>query len=284
MVDATPESPLVRVGHSPDPDDAFMFHALVNGKVDTAGLRFAQVHQDIETLNRRALQGELELTAVSIHAYAHLADRYLLLRCGASMGEGYGPRVVTRRPLSREGLRGVEIAVPGELTSAFLALGLYLGGVFHHRVLPFDAILDEVAEGRFEAGLLIHEGQLTYADHGLHMNVDLGAWWGKENAGLPLPLGANAIRRDLGVARAREVAHVLRASIDYALEHRDEALRYAETFGRGLDRERTDRFVEMYVNHWTQDLGSRGQEAVQRFLNQGFEAGFLPRPVTAEFL
>ena len=275
---------VVRVGHSPDPDDAFMFHAMVNGKIDTAGLRIEQIHQDIETLNRRALDGELELTAISIHAYARLANRYALLRCGASMGAGYGPRVVARRPVDRENLQGMTIAVPGRMTSAFLALQLFLGGEFDHAVIPFDRILDEVADGHLDAGLIIHEGQLTYADRGLHCVVDLGQWWGTANDGLPLPLGANAVRRDLDDGVIRRLAQVLRASIDYGLAHRDEALRYAETFGRGLDRERTDRFVGMYVNEWTQDLGVRGCEAVQRFLDQGHEAGFLPRRVVAEFV
>ena len=278
------ESPLVRVGHSPDSDDAFMFHALMNDRVDTEGVRFEQIHQDIETLNRRAMDGDLELTAISIHAYAYLAERYQLLRCGASMGDGYGPRVVTRRPMSREELKTVEVAVPGELTSAYLALGLYLGGEYRHQVVPFDEILQRVESGEFEAGLLIHEGQLTYQDHGLRLLVDLGAWWGAENDGLPLPLGANAVRRDLGGDLSRQVATALRSSIDYGLEHREEALQYAETFGRGLDRAKIDEFVAMYVNEWTQDLGDRGCEAVQRFLDQGHEAGFLPTRVVADFL
>jgi len=284
MADKTETTRHVRVGHSPDADDAFMFHALMNEKIDTGDLRFTQIHQDIETLNRRALEGELELTAVSINAYGILTDRYRLLRCGASMGDGYGPRLVTRRPLDADELRRAPIAVPGRMTSAYLALGLYLGGEFDHEVVPFDAILDQVVSGQYEAGLLIHEGQLTYADHGLHLHVDLGAWWGEQNDGLPLPLGANALRRDLNDATSRDVARILRASIDYALENRDEALRYAETFGRGLERERADEFVAMYVNEWTQDLGPRGCEAIQRFLDQGHAAGFLPRRVIAEFV
>ena len=275
---------LIRVGHSPDPDDAFMFHGLMNGKVDTGGLRFEQIQQDIETLNRRALDGELELTAVSIHAYAYLADRYRLLRCGGSFGDGYGPRVVARSELSREELRRIPIAVPGTMTSAFLALGLFLGGKFEHRVVPFDRILDEVADGKHEAGLLIHEGQLTFGDRGLQLLVDLGEWWGRKNDGLPLPLGANALRRDVTGKEGEEVERALRASIDYGLDHREEALDYAGTFGRGRDRARTDEFVAMYVNDWTRDLGPRGREAVQRFLDQGHEAGFLPRRLTAEFV
>jgi 1,4-dihydroxy-6-naphthoate synthase len=275
---------LVRVGHSPDPDDAFMFHALVNGKIDTEDLRFEQIHQDIETLNRRALAGELEVTAISIHAYAHLAERYRLLQCGASMGDGYGPRIVAGRPLSREDLRGIPIAVPGRMTSAYLALGLYLGGEYPHEVVPFDQILERVADGTFQAGLLIHEGQLTYADHGLEMVADLGEWWGRENDGLPLPLGANAVRGDLPPDRQRQVQRLLLRSIDYALEHRAEALDYAGTFGRGLDPGRTDEFVAMYVNDWTRDLGERGRLSVRRFLDRGHEAGFLPRRVAAEFV
>ncbi|MGD8375007.1 MAG: ABC transporter substrate-binding protein [Acidobacteriota bacterium] len=276
--------PRIRVGHSPDSDDAFMFHGMVNGKIDTAGLRIEQIHQDIETLNRRALEGELELTAVSVHAYAYLHSRYRILRCGASMGDGYGPRVVARKPLTREQLRRVRIAVPGRMTSAFLALALYLEGEFEHEVVPFDGILDDVAGGRFEAGLVIHEGQLTYGDQDLHRVVDLGEWWGAGNDGLPLPLGANAVRRDLDEATTARVYRALRDSIDYGLGHREEAIRYAETFGRGLDRARTDAFVGMYVNEWTQDLGERGCEAVQRFLDQGHEAGLLPERVVAEFV
>jgi 1,4-dihydroxy-6-naphthoate synthase len=277
-------APLVRIGHSPDADDAFMFHALVNGKVGTEGLRVEQVHQDIETLNRRALRGDLELTAVSIHAYAHLRGRYRLLRCGASMGDGHGPRVVARGRMSRGDLRAAAIAVPGRLTSAYLALGLYLGGPFRHEEVPFDRILDEVAAGRFDAGLVIHEGQLTYADRGLRLVADLGQWWGAENDGLPLPLGANAVRADLDDDTTERIARMLRASIDYALAHRDEALAYAGTFGRGLDRGRTDAFVRMYVNDWTRELGPRGCEAVQRFLDRGHDAGFLPARVVAEFV
>jgi 1,4-dihydroxy-6-naphthoate synthase len=261
-----------------------MFHALVNDKIDSGDLRFEQIHQDIETLNRRALARELEVTAISIHAYAHLADGYRLFHCGASMGDGYGPRIVARRSMTREDLRGIPIAVPGRMTSAYLALGLYLGGEYPHEVVAFDQILERVADGTFEAGLLIHEGQLTYADHGLEMVADLGEWWGRENDGLPLPLGANAVRSDLPPELQDRLQRLLLQSIDYALEHRAEALAYAGTFGRGLDPGRTDEFVAMYVNAWTRDLGPRGRQSVQRFLDRGHEAGFLPRPVAVEFI
>ncbi len=280
---ASPQ-PLVRVGHSPDPDDAFMFHALANHKIDTCGLRIEQIHQDIESLNRRALAGELELTAISIHAYAYLADRYRLMNCGASMGDGYGPRIVARGPLTREALRAVRIAVPGKMTSAFLALGLYLGGEFRYEEVAFDEIMEQVKDGRFDAGVLIHEGQLTYGDHGLTLVADLGEWWAGETSGLPLPLGANAVRSDLDEDRQRLLERLLLQSIEYGLLHRAEALEYAAGFGRGLDEGRTDEFVGMYVNDWTRDFGPRGREAVQLFLDRGHDAGFLPHKVTAQFV
>lgn len=279
---STPQ--FVRLGHSPDPDDAFMFHALVNRKIDTGSFQFEQIHQDIETLNRRALRGELEVTALSVHAYAFLADRYRLLPSGASMGDGYGPRLVSRHALTRDELRRTPIAVPGRLTSAFLALALYLDGEFPHEVVPFDRIMEEVEAGHFAAGLLIHEGQLTYADHGLRLLADLGVFWGEREDGLPLPLGANGVRRDLGDVRILEISTLLRRSIDYALDHREEAIDYAAGFGRGLDRARTDRFVGMYVNEWTRDFGPRGREAVQRFLDAGHRIGLLPTRVVADFV
>jgi 1,4-dihydroxy-6-naphthoate synthase len=272
----------IQVGHSPDPDDAFMFHGIASGKVEVPeDLEVVQVLDDIETLNRRALDGSIEVSAVSIHAYAYLADRYALLPCGASMGDGYGPMVVARRPLTRDELRQATIAIPGRLTSAALALRLALGEV-RTEVVRFDAILEAVRDGRFDAGLIIHEGQLTYADHGLHRLLDLGEWW-KGETGLPLPLGGNAVRKDLGDDTIARVSTLLRRSIEYGLDHRDEALTYAMEFGRGLRRDRTDRFVGMYVNQWTRDYGPEGRRAIALFLERGFAAGILPHRVEVEF-
>ena len=270
----------IRVGHSPDPDDAFMFHALANDKIDTGPYRFVHELVDIERLNRRARDGELELTAISIHAYAHLARQYVLCPCGASMGDGYGPLVVARETLAPDRLREATFAVPGTWTSAFLALRLFLGRSFRHVVVPFDRILEVVAAGEVDgvlvdAGLVIHEGQLTYGQSGLVPVVDLGRWW-KETTGLPLPLGANALRRDLGEKVIGDVTRLLRASIEYALAHRAEALDYALQFGRGLDRSAADQFVGMYVNDWTIDFGETGREAVRRFLEEGHRAGMIP--------
>jgi 1,4-dihydroxy-6-naphthoate synthase len=273
----------IRVGHSPDPDDAFMFHALANGKIDTGRYKFKHQLEDIETLNRRALKGELELTAVSLHGYAYITDTYALCACGASMGDNYGPMVVAREPASAEFLRGKKIAVPGTLTTAFLTLKLLLGDDFEYEVHPFDEILNIVVAGRADAGLIIHEGQLTYADQGLSLVVDLGRWW-KEETGLPLPLGANAIRRDLGQTAMDEVTALLKQSIQYGLEHRREALDYAQRFGRDLDSERADRFVGMYVNDWTLDFGPRGREAVAVLLQRAHDAGVIPEPVKVEFV
>lgn len=255
---------LVRVGFSADPDDAFMFWGLASGTVDTRGFEFEPVIEDIQTLNERALDGELEVTAISLATYPHVQDRYALLSHGASLGFGYGPVVVANEFLTLDQLREETIVVPGKLTTAFLVLQLALGGEYAFRVLPFDEILDEVIEGRARVGLLIHEGQLTYADAGLQKCLDLGEWWLLET-GLPLPLGVNVIRRDLGDAM-HEVSEVLRSSIDAALEHRDEALDYALGFGRGLDEERGDRFVEMYVNELTRDYGAEGRQAVRELL------------------
>jgi 1,4-dihydroxy-6-naphthoate synthase len=272
----------VRIGHSPDPDDAFMYYAIAAGRIDTAGYAVEQVLEDIESLNRRALAGELEVTAISIHAYAHLADRYALMACGASMGDGYGPIVVARSALDPRDLPGKMIAIPGTLTSAYLALRIFLGREFRFVVVPFDRILDEVASGRADAGLIIHEGQLTYASQGLAKIVDLGVWWGERTAGLPLPLGGNAVRRDLGPAASRALAKMYKDSIAFALSHRHEALGYAKGFGRGLDDELNDRFVGMYVNELTLDYGERGRRAIQRFLDEGTAAGIIPPvgPVT----
>lgn len=272
----------IRVAHSPDSDDAFMFYALATGQLDTGDLEFVHELQDIETLNRRALAGELEVTAVSIHAYAYLADRYVLLPHGASMGERYGPRLVAREPLGRGDLKGRRVAIPGTLTSAYLALRLFEPDV-QTEVVPFDQIIDHVAAGKADVGLIIHEGQLTYVDAGLHLVADLGEWWAEETGGLPLPLGGNVIRRDLGNDLVRRISALLRASIAYSLEHRAEALEYAARYGRGLDAARTDEFVGMYVNARTLDYGEDGRRAVQLFLDRGHEAGVIPRKITVEF-
>jgi 1,4-dihydroxy-6-naphthoate synthase len=274
---------LIRVGHSPDPDDAFMFHALANGKIDTGDLEFRHELVDIETLNQRALKGELEVTALSVHGYAYVADRYALLPCGASMGDRYGPMVVAREAMKVADLEGKRIAVPGTRTTAFLALRLLLGNRFEFEVVPFDQILAAVRERKVDAGLIIHEGQLTYDRIGLRLVVDLGAWW-HEQTGLPLPLGANGIRKDLGPALMRRVGRLLKQSIEYALTHRDEALDYALQYGRDLDRSDADRFVGMYVNDWTLDFGPKGREAVDLLLRRGHEAGVIPAAVSAEFV
>lgn len=278
----------IRVGHSPDPDDAFMFHALANGKLDTGRYEFVHELVDIETLNRRAFAGELELTAVSLHAYAYLTDKYLLCPCGASMGDQYGPMVVARAPRTLAELAGQTIAVPGTLTTAYLALRLCLGREFRHVVVPFDQILDAVEAGEFagepiDAGLIIHEGQLTYGERRLELVVDLGQWWHAET-GLPLPLGANAIRKDLGPETIREVNRLLKESISYGLAHRQEALDHALQYGRDLDRGQADKFVGMYVNDWTLDFGPRGREAVRELLARGYRAGVIPQLIEPEFV
>jgi 1,4-dihydroxy-6-naphthoate synthase len=274
---------LITVGHSPDPDDAFMFYALAHDKLDTGDLQFRHVLQDIETLNRRALRGELEVTAISIHAYASLLDKYALLPSGCSMGDRYGPMVVARRPMTIEQLGTARIAVPGTLTTAFLTLRLLLPGGFTYEVLPFDHILSAVADGRFDAGLIIHEGQLTFQNQGLHLVVDLGVWW-QEKTGLPLPLGGNVVRRDLEPQTMRTISRLLKESIRYSLEHREAALEYALKYARDMDKALADRFVGMYVNDWTLDYGERGRAAVRRLLEEGHRAGVIPNPVHVEFV
>lgn len=278
------EQILIQVGHSPDPDDAFMFHALANDKIDTGRYRFTHELVDIETLNHRAFKAELELTAVSLHAYAHLTETYALCACGASMGDNYGPMVVAREAGSIDSLKGKKIAVPGELTTAFLALKLLLGDSFEHEVHPFDEILNIVEQGKADAGLIIHEGQLTYANQGLSLIVDLGKWWFDETDGLPLPLGANAIRRDLGQPAMDEVTALLKQSIQFGLDNRDEALAHALQYGRDLDHAKADEFVGMYVNDWTLDFGEKGRQAVELLLKRGYEAGVIPQPVELEFI
>jgi 1,4-dihydroxy-6-naphthoate synthase len=276
---------VIHVAHSPDADDAFMFWAMAQGKIDTGGRRYAHELADIETLNRRALAGELEVTAVSLHAYAYLADRYALLAHGASIGDRYGPRIVARAaPPSdtRGALAGRLVAVPGEMTTAFLTLRLYQPGA-QHIVVPFDQIEDYVAAGKADAGLLIHEGQLTFGDRGLHLWADMGEWWYQET-GLPLPLGGNVVRRDLGDELMHAIARDLKASIEYGLAHRPEALRHAQAFSRGLDVARTDRFVGMYVNAYTVDYGTLGRRAVRELLQRAYAARIVPHPVDLAFI
>jgi 1,4-dihydroxy-6-naphthoate synthase len=272
----------IRVAHSPDSDDAFMFYALSQNKLDTANLSFVHELSDIESLNRRALEGELEVSAVSIHAYAYLADKYALLSSGSSMGDRYGPRLVAKEAMSRKDLRGKTVAVPGEWTTAFLVLKLYEPQV-EHVVMPFDEIMDHVARGKADVGLLIHEGQLTHESEGFALVEDLGQWWHGET-GLPLPLGGNVVRRDLGEETMREVARLIKASIRYALDHRQEALAYALNYARDLPPEKADTFVSMYVNEWTLEYGETGRKAVQTLLSRGYEAGVIPHSVEVEFV
>lgn len=272
----------IHVAHSPDSDDAFMFYALAAGKIDTEGLTYVHELQDIESLNQRAMRGELEVTAVSIHAYAYLSDRYALLPHGASMGDRYGPRLVAREPASRDEVKGKRIAIPGPLTSAYLSLRLY-EPEFTPVFTPFDQIEDAVEGGDVDMGLLIHEGQLTFAERGLHLVADMGEWWFQET-GLPLPLGGNVVRKDLGADLTRKISRHLRDSIAYGLEHRVGALDHAMQYARGLDRSKADTFVGMYVNDWTLDYGDRGRRAVRLFLERGVQAGLITRPVTVEFV
>jgi 1,4-dihydroxy-6-naphthoate synthase len=272
----------ITVAHSPDSDDAFMFYGLASGAVDVDGFDVGHVLADIETLNRDAFDGRYEVTAVSFHAYAHLLDRYALLPHGASMGDRYGPVLVTRADGPTD-LDGVTVAIPGKLTTAYLALQLYHPGVAYE-VVPFDEIQPALHEGKIDAGLLIHEGQLTYAEEGLRSIVDLGVWWANRTGGLPLPLGCNVIRRDLGADMMRRVSRLLHDSIAYALEHRSEALDYAREYGRGLDEDKIDRFVGMYVNELTLDYGERGRAAVERLFSEAYEKELIPHSVPVEFV
>ena len=288
MSDTTrPNQPMtLRLGHSPDPDDAFMFYGLARDKFPTAPYRFEHVLQDIQTLNQRAMTGELEITAISIHAYPYVADKYALTSCGSSMGDNYGPMIVARSPMKLADLRGKTIAIPGKLTTAFLALQLCLGKegeAFKAVVVHFDQIPAYVRDGKADAGLLIHEGQITFQQFGLHLLVDLGVWW-HERTGLPLPLGGNCIRKDLGAGVMQEVTDILKHSIQYSLDHRPEAVEYALQFGRDLDRGLADRFVGMYVNHWTLDYGPRGREAIERILSEGAKAGLVPEIGKIEYV
>jgi len=272
----------ITVAHSPDSDDAFMFYGLASGAVHVEGIEVDQVLSDIETLNRAAFEGRYEVTAVSFHAYAHLVDRYALLPHGASMGDQYGPILVARQPLKRSSLAGVKVGVPGRLTSAFLTLQMY-DPAFDVEVLPFDEIQQAVVDGRVDAGLLIHEGQLTYQADGLHKVVDLGEWWFDRTGGLPLPLGGNVIRRDLGPEVIRTVSKMLHASIAHALSHRTAAVEYAQQFGRGLNRRDVDTFVGMYVNQLTLEYGTRGRAGLARFFGEAFEKGLIPQRIPIEF-
>jgi 1,4-dihydroxy-6-naphthoate synthase len=271
----------ITVAHSPDSDDAFMFFGLASGAVETHGIVVDQVLSDIETLNRAAFEGRYEVTAVSFHAFAHLVDKYALLPHGASMGDRYGPIVVAPHGGATK-VKGTRIAIPGTLTTAYLTLRLYEPG-FEYVVVPFDQIQQAVLDGQAEAGLLIHEGQLTYAEEGLSKIVDLGEWWAEHTGGLPLPLGGNIIRRDLGPEMIARVSKMLHDSIAYALTHREEAVEYATQFGRGLDRDRTDQFVGMYVNSLTLSYGDRGRLAVERLLGDAYQRGLIPQPVPVEF-
>jgi 1,4-dihydroxy-6-naphthoate synthase len=272
----------ISLAHSPDSDDAFMFYGLAKGKVDTGDLEIAHVLTDIETLNREAMVGKHEVTAISFHAYPHVADKYALMPCGGSIGDGYGPLLVAREPLPAARIEELEVAVPGTLTSAYLALKLFAPKVRTH-VVPFDRILDEVKEGRADVGLIIHEGQLTYGGFALHKVLDLGVWW-KEETGLPLPLGGNAVRRDLGPELMARLTSLVRETVRYSLAHRPQALEYAMSFARGMDPKIADRFVGMWVNDMTVDSGERGKRAVQEFLDRGHAAGVIPKRVVADFV
>jgi 1,4-dihydroxy-6-naphthoate synthase len=272
----------ITVAHSPDSDDAFMFYALANDKIDTGDLRFTHVLEDIQTLNEKAMRGVYDVTAISFHAYAYIADKYALLPHGASIGDNYGPIVVAREPIKAEDLSKVKVAVPGTLTSAFLALRIF-NPVFEYEVVPFDRIIEAVQQGRADAGLLIHEGQLFYQSLGLHKVLDLGEWW-HERTGLPLPMGGNAIRRELGAEMMRKVSGYLHESIKFSLEHREDALEYAKQFARDMKPELADRFVSMWVNDLTLDYTERGREAVRLLLQEGFERGIIPQHVEVDFV
>jgi 1,4-dihydroxy-6-naphthoate synthase len=272
----------ISVAHSPDSDDAFMFYGLATNKIDTGDINFTHVLKDIQTLNEEAMRGIYDVTAVSFHVYAYISDKYALLPHGASIGDKYGPVVVSREPAKAEELSSLKIAIPGTLTSAFLALKIFTPN-FEYQVVPFDKIIDAVQSGECDAGLLIHEGQLFYERIGLHKVVDLGEWW-HERTGLPLPMGGNVIKRDLGPATMKEVSRLLRESIQYSLDNREDALQYAMQFARDMDVELADRFVAMWVNDLTLDYTERGREAVSRLLSEGFERGIIPQRVKVEFL
>jgi 1,4-dihydroxy-6-naphthoate synthase len=275
------------LGHSPDPDDAFMFYGLAKGLIPTPGFGFTHILQDIQTLNERATRGELDISAISIHAYAYVSDKYALLPSGASMGDGYGPMLVAKERFSKEEIARKRIAVPGTMTSAFLALQLWLGkpaAEFDYVVVPFDQIFQAVRSGQAEVGLIIHEGQLTYRNEGLQVCEDLGVWWGRENEGLPLPLGGNVIHKRFDPALRSEISRVLTASIQFSLDHRAEAVQHALQFARDMGRDLADKFVGMYVNHWTLDYGDKGRESIRRFLGRAFERGLISHRQELEFV
>jgi 1,4-dihydroxy-6-naphthoate synthase len=275
------------LGHSPDPDDAFMFYGLAKELIPSHGYEFEHILQDIQTLNERATRGELDISAVSIHAYAFVSDKYALLPSGASMGDGYGPMLVAKQKFTREEIANKKIAVPGTMTSAFLALQLWLGKPakeFNYVVVPFDQIFKAVREGQAEVGLIIHEGQLTYQNEGLVVCEDLGVWWGRENDGLPLPLGGNVIHKRFAPAVRRQISDVLTASIQFSLDHRPEAVQHALQYARDMGRDLADKFVGMYVNHWTLDYGDKGRESIRRFLGRAFERGIIPHRQELEFV
>ena len=275
------------LGHSPDPDDAFMFYALAKELIPTHGFQFEHILQDIQTLNERATRGELDISAISIHAYAHVCDQYALLPSGASMGDGYGPMLVAPQRLAREEIAKRTIAVPGTMTSAFLALQLWLekpAAAFRHVVVPFDQIFAAVRAGKADVGLIIHEGQLTYQNEGLQVCEDLGAWWSRTEGGLPLPLGGNVVHKRFSPEVRRTLADILTASIQYSLEHRPEAVQHALQFARDMGRELADKFVGMYVNHWTLDYGEKGRASIRRFLHRAYAAGLIPREPELEFV
>ncbi|HTV40129.1 MAG TPA: MqnA/MqnD/SBP family protein [Candidatus Sulfotelmatobacter sp.] len=278
---------MLTLGHSPDPDDAFMFYGLAKERIPTDGFQFEHILQDIQTLNERATRGELDISAVSIHAYAYVSDKYALLPSGASMGDGYGPMLVAKQKWSREEVARRKIAVPGTMTSAFLALQLWLGRPakeFDYVVVPFDQIFRAVKTGQADVGLIIHEGQLTYKNEGLVVCEDLGVWWNSENDGLPLPLGGNVVHKKFSPEVRRKISGILTASIQYSLDHRPEAVQHALQFARDMGRDLADKFVGMYVNHWTLDYGDRGRESIRRFLGKAFECGILPRRQELEFV
>jgi 1,4-dihydroxy-6-naphthoate synthase len=275
------------LGHSPDPDDAFMFYGLAKDLIPTQGFHFEHILQDIQTLNERATRGELDISAISIHAYAYVCDQYALLPSGASMGDGYGPMLVSKQRFSKEEILRRKIAVPGTMTSAFLALQLWLGKPakqFDYVVVPFDQIFQAVRSGQADVGLIIHEGQLTYQNEGLKVCEDLGVWWGRENDGLPLPLGGNVIHKRFEPSVRKTISDILTASIRFSLDHRAEAVQHALQYARDMGRELADKFVGMYVNHWTLDYGERGRESIRRFLGRAHNAGLIPRQPELEFV
>jgi 1,4-dihydroxy-6-naphthoate synthase len=281
------ETKLLTLGHSPDPDDAFMFYGLAKNLIETGPYRFEHILQDIQTLNERATRGELDISAISIHAYAYVSDKYALLPSGASMGDGYGPMLVAKQKFTREEIGKRKIAVPGTMTSAFLALQLYLDRPakdLNYLVVPFDKIFETVRDGRADIGLIIHEGQLTYQSEGLQLCEDLGIWWGRENEGLPLPLGGNVIHKRFPESERSAVAGILEASIRYSLEHREPAVAHALQFARDMGVDLADRFVGMYVNHWTLDYGEKGRESIRRFLSQAHERGLISARPELEFV